>query len=141
MTEGDPRSVYPLGARRPELVRTPSGLPLPEITLAALRAGRLTPADMRATPETLLRQAAVARAAGRAPLAASIERAAELTGVADEEILEIYTALRPGRSTPAELERWADRLEREHGAPLAAAFVREARLAYEARGLFAPRTA
>jgi len=137
MTEADPRSAYPLGARRPDLVRTPSGLRLEDVTLAALRAGRLSPADVRATPDTLRRQAEVARAAGRGPLAANIERAAELTRIPDDEILEIYTALRPGRSTAAELERWAERLERDHDAPLSAAFVREARAAYEARGLLA----
>jgi propanediol dehydratase small subunit len=137
MTEGDPRSAYPLGARRPDLVRTPSGLRLDELTLEALRAGRLSPEDMRATPETLRRQSAVASAAGRAQLAESLDRAAELTGVPDEEILEIYSALRPGRSTPDELERWAERLEEVHRAPAAAAFVREARDVYEARGLFA----
>jgi propanediol dehydratase small subunit len=139
MTEGDPRSAYPLGSRRPDLVRTPSGLGLSEVTLEALRAGRLSPADMRATPETLRLQADVARAGGRRQLAASIERAAELTRVPDDEILEIYTALRPGRSTPDELERWAERLEREHDAPAAAAFVREAKDAYGSRGLFARR--
>ena len=127
MTEGDPRSAYPLGARRPDLVRTPSGLGLSDVTLEALRAGRLSSTDMRATPETLRLQADVARAAGRAQLAACIERAAELTGIPDDEILEIYTALRPGRSSPEELERWAERLEHEHAAPMVAAFVREAR--------------
>jgi propanediol dehydratase small subunit len=139
MTEGDPRSAYPLGARRPDLVRTPSGLRLDELTLEALRDGRLSPADMRATPETLRRQAGIAGAAGRTQLAASLERAAELTGVPDDEILEIYSALRPGRSTPDELERWAKRLEQVHRAPAAAAFVREARGVYEARSLFARR--
>jgi propanediol dehydratase small subunit len=107
------------------------------VTLEALRAGRLSQTDLRATPETLRLQADVARASGRAQLAASIERAAELTRVPDDEILEIYTSLRPGRSTPEELERWAERLEAEHGAPAAAAFVREAKDAYRSRGLFA----
>jgi propanediol dehydratase small subunit len=52
-----------------------------------------------------------------------------------ETILEIYTALRPHRSTAEELEAWAERLEAELGAPLSAAFVREAIAAYAARGL------
>ena len=55
----------------------------------------------------------------------------------DETILEIYTALRPGRSTAAELEQWAERLESELDAPLAAAFVREAKDVYAERGLLA----
>ena len=52
-----------------------------------------------------------------------------------ETILEIYTALRPHRSTAAELDAWADRLEHELAAPLTAAFVREAAAAYAERGL------
>ena len=38
-------------------------------------------------------------------------RAAELAQVPDDELLAIYTALRPHRSTAAELEAWAVRLE------------------------------
>jgi propanediol dehydratase small subunit len=137
MCDGDdPRSEYPLGTRRPDLVRTPSGLALSELTLEALRAGAIAAKDMRATPETLRRQGSIARAAGRTQLAESLERAAELAGVPDDLILEIYTALRPGRSTPEELESWARRLESELEAPRVAAFVREAWRAYDARGLF-----
>ncbi|HEY7345161.1 MAG TPA: diol dehydratase small subunit [Gaiella sp.] len=130
----DPVTDYPLGTRRPELVATPSGLALDDVTLAAARDGRLRADDTRATAETLRLQAEVARAAGRAQLAEGLERAAELTGVPDEELLAVYTALRPGRSSADELERWAARLE-ELGAPLNAAFVREAAAAYGARGL------
>ena len=90
---------------------------------------------MRATPETLRLQAEVARAAGRAQLAANLARAAELTALADELILEIYTALRPHRSTQDELQGWAGRLEREYDAPLTAAFLREAASVYSQRGL------
>jgi propanediol dehydratase small subunit len=132
----DPVTDYPLGTRRPELVATPSGLALDDVTLAAARDGRLRADDTRATAETLRLQAEVARAAGRTQLAEGLERAAELTGVPDGELLEVYTALRPGRSSADELERWAARLE-ELGAPLNAAFVREAAAAYGARGLTA----
>ncbi len=127
---------YPLGTRRPDLVTTPSGLSLDAVTLATARAGALAAGDMRATSATLVLQAEVARAAGRVQLAEGIERAAELTGVPDDEVLAIYTALRPGRSSADELERWAGRLD-ELGAPRNAAFVREAAEAYRARGLTA----
>ncbi len=130
----DPVTDYPLGSRRPDLVSTPSGLPLAAVTLDAARAGALAGDDLRATAETLALQADVARAAGRRQLAEGIERAAELTGVPDDQLLAIYTALRPGRSTPGELESWAARLE-GLGAPRNAAFVREAADAYRARGL------
>jgi propanediol dehydratase small subunit len=134
----DPIADYPLGTQRPDLVRTPGGLGLEELTLDALRSGRLDASEMRATAETLELQAQVARAARRAQLAANLERAAELTGVPDEVILEVYTALRPHRSTADELEGWADRLERDFQATMTAAFVREARAVYAKRNLLLP---
>jgi propanediol dehydratase small subunit len=134
----DPIADYPLGTQRPDLVRTPGGLGLDELTLDALRTGRLEASEMRATGETLELQARVALAAGRAQLAANLRRAAELTGVPDEVILEVYTALRPHRSTADELESWADRLERDFHAVATAAFVREARVVYEQRNLLLP---
>lgn len=132
----DPTRDYPLGTSRPDLVTTPSGTPLEHVTLAAARDGELARDDLRATPETLRRQADVARAAGRTQLAENLERAAELTAVPDDEVLAVYTALRPGRSTASELSHWAERLE-EHGALRTAAFVREAAEAYAERGLLA----
>ena len=56
--------------------------------------------------------------------------------VPDDELLEIYTALRPGRSTPAELEAWAARLD-DLGALRTASFVREAAAVYVERRLVA----
>lgn len=130
----DPETDYPLGSLRPDLVRTPSGLSLEDVTLASARDGTLDATDVRATAETLRLQADVARAAGRAQLADGIERAAELTRMRDDELLAVYTALRPGRSSAAELAAWADRLE-EIGALRSAAFVREAAAVYAERGL------
>jgi propanediol dehydratase small subunit len=132
----DPKRDYPLGTRRPDLVTTPGGVPLADVSLDAVRAGRLDPAEIRATPETLRRQSEVARAAGRTPLAASLERAAELAAVPDDLLLAVYTALRPRRATAPELEAWAARLD-GHGAQATAAFVREAAAAYAERGLLA----
>jgi propanediol dehydratase small subunit len=126
---------YPLGTQRPDLVRTPAGLGLEELTLDALRAGRLEASDLRATAETLRLQSEVAQAGGRRELAGNLGRAAELTAVPDDVILEIYTALRPHRSTADELEAWASRLERDFEAPLTAAYVREAGAVYAERHL------
>ena len=133
----DPSADYPLGQKRPDLVSTPSGHSLDEVTLEAVRAGRLGAEDLRATPETLRRQSEIALAAGRRPLAGNLARAAELASVPAESILEIYTALRPHRSSAEELEGWAGRLESEWEAPLTAAFVREASDVYAKRGLLA----
>ena len=128
----DPRRHYPLGSERPDLVTTPGGLSLDELSLDAA----IDPSELRATPATLRLQAEVADAAGRSQLAENLRRAAELAPLPDDTILEIYTSLRPGRSTGVELESWARRLE-ELGAPLTAAFVRDALHVYESRGLLA----
>ena len=132
----DPKSDYPLGTRRPDLVSTPGGTPLDGVTLDAVRAGALGAVEMRATPETLRLQSEVALAAGRTQLAENLDRAAELAAVPDELLLEVYTALRPRRATAAELEGWASRLE-GHDAVKTAAFVREAMVVYAERGLLA----
>ena len=132
----DARNDYPLGARRPDLVTTPGGVPLADVTLDAVRSGALGADEIRATPATLALQADVARAAGRSQLAANLERAAELAVVPDDLLLEIYTALRPRRATADELEGWAARLA-GLGAEKTAAFVREAAAAYGERGLLA----
>ncbi len=135
-TDFDPTRDYPLGARRPDLVATPGGLPLADVTLEAVRAGGVGAGEIRATPATLRLQAEVARAAGRTALAENLERAAELAGVPDDLLLSVYTALRPGRATAAELAEWASRLDALE-AIRTAAFVREAAAAYEERGLLA----
>jgi propanediol dehydratase small subunit len=93
-------------------------------------------AEIRATPGTLRLQAEVAREAGRAQLAESLERAAELAAVPDDLLLEVYTALRPRRATAGELEAWAARLA-GYDAVRTAAFVREAAAVYADRGLLA----
>jgi propanediol dehydratase small subunit len=132
----DPTSDYPLGTRRPDLVSTPGGIPLGQVTLDAVRAGTLRADEIRATPETLRLQAEVARVFDRVQLAENLERAAELAAVPDTLLLEVYTALRPRRATAAELEGWAARLD-GHGATKTAAFVREAAAVYADRELLA----
>jgi len=130
----DPSSDYPLGANRPDLVLTPGGIALDDLELH--RDGVETD-ELRATPETLRLQADVARAGGRAQLADNLVRAAELAPLLDDTILEIYAALRPHRSSAAELAAWAGRLD-AWGATVTGAFVREAALVYAERGLLAP---
>src|SRR3954451_23029347 len=132
--ERDPLLDYPLGERRPELVSTPAGTPLAEVTLEGLRSGRVAPDDRRTPPETLLRQAAVARAAGREQLAQNLERAAELASLPEDEVLAVYTALRPRRGGAGRLETIALHLA-SCAAPRCAAFVREAAVVLAERGL------
>ncbi|MCS6848670.1 MAG: diol dehydratase small subunit [Anaerolineae bacterium] len=92
--------------------------------------------DLQVSPDTLRRQADAAQAAGFTQLAENLRRAAELTAVPKEELLRIYEALRPGRSTQAELLAVADALERDYGAQQTAAFIREAAAEYARRRLF-----
>jgi len=122
------------GAGAGDAVRALSGRPLDELTLDRAVAGELELADLRIHPDRLCHQADVAERHGNPQLAANLRRAAELTRLDDGEVLRIYEALRPGRSTTAGLETIAAALD-EGGAPLCAAFVREAAAIYVRRGL------
>jgi propanediol dehydratase small subunit len=106
--------------------RAYSGRPLDEITVERAVAGELSADDLRVHPDTLRAQAEVAAEHGNPQLAANLRRAAELTAISDERMLEIYEALRPHRSTADELEVIAAELE-GLGAIETAALVREAR--------------
>jgi propanediol dehydratase small subunit len=115
-------------------VRALSGRPVGELTLEAVRRGELGLADLRIHPETLERQAAVAAAHSNPQLAENLLRAAELTRISDDEVLAIYDALRPGRSSPGTLTDLADGLA-GRGLPRCAALLREAAEVYARRGL------
>lgn len=130
---GDPRAHYPLASHHPDLLRTPTGKSLEEITLDAVLAGEVTADDLRITAETLRLQAQVADGVDRPQLAENFRRAAELTSVPDDRILEMYDALRPRASTKEQLLDIADELETRYGAAANAALVREAADVYERR--------
>ena len=119
-----------------EKVCTLSGKELEELTLEKVLSGDLTAEDFRISSETLRCQADAAEFAGYHHLALNLRRAAELTGVSNSEVFEIYNTLRPGRAHYAELIEMADRLEKERDAPLTATLVREAAKVYRERGLF-----
>lgn len=95
--------------------------------------------DFQISPDTLRWQASAAQAAGFTQLAENLCRAAELAAVPKEALLRIYEALRPGRSTQAELLAVADALERDYSARQTAAFIREAAAEYARRRLFRPK--
>lgn len=113
---------------------SPTGRPLDALTIDAVVAGDVGAADLRIGPDTLCAQAAVAEQHGNPQLGQNLRRAAELTSLSDAEILAIYEALRPRRSTRADLDAIADRLEHA-AAPLCAALIREAADVYERRGV------
>jgi len=129
--------MTPAPESEPVAPRALSGRPLDEITLEAAVNGDLSAADLSIHPEMLRHQARVAEEHGNPPLGENLRRAAELTAQADAEVLAIYEALRPGRSTRAELEAVAAQLETAD-APLCAALVREAATVYERRGVLKP---
>jgi propanediol dehydratase small subunit len=103
--------------------------------MEALLRGELAVEDFRIGGETLQRQANAAERAGYVQVARTLRRAAELTGLPNDRVLEIYDALRPGRATYSHLLTLADHLETECSAPLTAALVREAAEVYRGRGL------
>ena len=121
-----------------EIIHTASGRSLDELNVEAILAGKLTTDDFRISDETLRRQADAAEAAGYRQLAENLRRAAELTRISNQEVLDIYNALRPGRTTYGQLIELADRLENDLDAPLNAAFVREAAEVYLERGIVKP---
>ena len=128
-----PDQDYPLSAKRPELIKTPTGKTLSDITLEKVLSGDVTPKDVSISPETLRMQAEIADGVGRNQFANNLRRAAELTAIPDARLLEIYNALRPNRSTKQELLAIAAEMETKYNAKINAAFVTEAAGVYERR--------
>jgi propanediol dehydratase small subunit len=113
-----------------------SGRSSDELTVDRLGRDELATDDVRIHPDTLEHQAQVAEAHANPQLAANFRRAAELARVPEDEVLSMYEALRPHRSSAAELEALAARLD-GHAAPRCAALVREAAAVYARRHLLA----
>lgn len=126
---------YPLGTNRPDLIRTPTGKTLDELTLDAVMNDTATFKDFTITPQALELQAQVAESAGRVQIGMNMRRAAELTRIPDERVLEMYNALRPHRSTYDELIAMADELQNKYQASACSAHVREAAGVYKRRKL------
>jgi propanediol dehydratase small subunit len=128
---------YPLSEKRADLIRTRTGKPLDQITVAALKSGTATMDDLRITKDALLLQAEIAEAAGRPRLGANFQRAADMVDVPQDFLLQAYELLRPGRAkSKAELLDAAKAFRETHKAERVAAFLEEAAEVYERRGLF-----
>lgn len=110
-----------------------------EITLDAVRLGTVSAEDLTIRRETLLNQAERAIAEGYPQLARNFRRAAELTQVPAEVLLETYDRLRPYRASYYELLAMAQELAARYDAPETGAYIREAAEAYRAKGLLARR--
>lgn len=128
-----PDRDYPLATKRSDLVKTPTGKSLDQITLDSVIKGEVNAEDVRITPETLRLQAEIADGVERPQFANNLRRAAELTAIPDARLLEMYNALRPYRSSKKELMDMAQELEQKFNAKINAAFIREAADVYERR--------
>ncbi|MGE2729992.1 diol dehydratase small subunit [Mycolicibacterium vaccae] len=133
----DPAVDYPLSVHRRDLLFTPTGKSIDDLTMEAVVSGDVEAADLRISPDTLRLQAEVSEKVGRKQLGTNLRRAAEMTAISDERVLAIYNALRPNASSKAELESIADELESQYNATLLAELVREAADVYERRDILA----
>lgn len=104
------------------------------ITVRGAVDGHLGLADLRMDPATLAHQAVVAEEGGNPQLAENFLRAAELATIDDEDVMQLYEALRPHRSTAEELQALHTSLE-TRGASRCAELVRQAAVVYARRGL------
>lgn len=127
------RQDYPLSIKRADLVKSATGKKLEDITIENVMSGKIGAEDCRIAPETLEMQAQIAESIGRHSFARNLRRAAELIAVPDTRVLEIYNALRPYRSTKAELLAIADELANKYNAKVNAQLVKEAAELYEKR--------
>lgn len=126
---------YPLGQHHADEIRSHTGIALERLTLEAVAAGEITPGDATIHRETLEMQARIAEEAGYPELAQNLKRAAELTDIPDQRILEIYETLRPRRSTYFQLLALSQEIAGMYGADATARYIREAADAYRDTGL------
>lgn len=124
---------YPLMENRPEIIFTPDGTNIKDITLENYSAGKINRNDCRTSRNSLLFQADIARQDGNNHIAKNFERAAEMVGISSERIIEIYNALRPYRSTEEELYEITSELRNQYYAEKVAEFVEDAILIMKKR--------
>ena len=126
-------SQYPLMDHEAETLQAASGRPVSQISLDVV--DELNEGDFQISPDTLHKQAQIARESGYPQLAANLTRAAELTAVPNAELLQMYELLRPGRASYDTLIALAEKLETQYNAPETGKLVREAATVYKNRGL------
>lgn len=124
---------YPLATKSKELIKTKTGKGLDDIDVKSVLSGGVKPDDIKITSEVLLYQAQIADEVGRNQFAKNLRRAAEMVIIPDARVLEIYSALRPFRSTKQELLDIATELDDKYNAKINATLVREAAEVYEKR--------
>ena len=130
------KNAYPLSEKKPEIIKTLSGKKLCDINLDGIQRGAIVFDDGRVHPDTLLYQAEIAESVGLVQIANNLRRAAELVRLSDEQVLNIYNLLRPGRSTRTELEKVVQDLKSNYQALCVAKFIEEAIEIMENSGCF-----
>jgi propanediol dehydratase small subunit len=116
------------------VTRAFSGSDSADLTVDRLARDEIAPDDVRIHPDTLEHQAQAAAQHGNPQLAENFRRAAEMALMSETEVMALYDALRPHRSTAGELTTVAAQLDGVP-APRCAALVREAAQVYARRGL------
>lgn len=127
---------YPLYEKRPELIKTHTGKAVDEINIENILSGVITAADCRISAETLEYQSQIEDSVGNPQLAANFRRAAEMTRIPDDRIIQIYNCMRPHVSTKEELLDIVKELETKYDAKINAVLLREAVEVYEERKMF-----
>ena len=124
---------YPIYEKRPELIKTQTGKSVDEINIENILSGKITPEYCRISAETLEYQAQIQESFGNPQIAANFRRAAEMTRIPDDRILQIYNCMRPHVSSKEELLAIAEELETQYQAAVNASLIREAATVYEER--------
>lgn len=126
---------YPLMEKHRDIIKTPTGKDISEITLDALVHGDVTVEDVRISAQMLKNQADIAESAGKKQIAENLRRAAEMTAIEDDVVIKMYDMLRPNRATKEQLTEMAQTLQDKYRAPMLAQLVSEACAVYEKRGI------
>ena len=125
---------YPLGKKRSELIFTPGGMNIQDITFENIERGIIKPDDCRTSRESLVYQAQLAEQQGNKSIADNFYRASEMVDIESSKIINIYNSIRPYRSTEAELKDIISDLRNTYNADRTAEFIEEALAVLKLRG-------
>lgn len=117
---------YPLGKNKSQLIFTPGGVNINDITFENLKTEKMKRDDCTVSSDSLLYQAQIAEQDDNRTMADNFRRAAEMVHIESDRIIEIYNALRPYRSTESELLEIVRELRETYNAEKTADFVEEA---------------
>lgn len=129
---------YPLREHCANQLKAKSGKLYEQVTYEALIRGEVDKDDLKTHADTLRMQAEIAYRDGKKQFGDNLMRAAEMTAIPDEEVLEIYNLLRPNRTDKKTLLQAAEKVRRDYGANAIAALIESAAQVYEKRGIAKP---